>query len=354
MLNKDLIILVDDIIFYILNNIYEPNVYMNCLRLCKYVYSYLMKTHEEKIKIFDLGIIGLYKRYPNLKWKTQNFQYGKSLKIKHILFYPELFSDTIQLAHNFFNREQIIKGETIYGTHEKYLNIKYNDYLSLDTINNIISDNLNCPLFHLFVQIDVFSNPNITFEDKILVPTSHINNYLNNKTILELAKIKKFTHAREHISKNPNVTLKIILDNMNFGWKWDHLSSNRAFTICEILSHSHLPWTNGVNFNPNLTVEEYFKYKDTSLFSNMYGAILSFPTMLIKEKDFVNYPQILNKYYTDYMSSNPSVTIEMLLSVGVSINYNTFSSNKNVTISQILANINEGWNWEYLSLTLTK
>ena len=144
---------------------------------------------------------------------------------------------------------------------------------------------------------------------------------------------------------------------MNFGWKWDELSANGAFTISEILSHSNLPWTFYVNFNPNLTVEEYFKYRDTALFDNNYGDndsyIRSFCTMIIKEEDFINYPQLVHHPHSKYLNLNSSVTIEMLHKVGVPINYYLLSQNDNLTMAHVLANINEKWNWRALSYHLT-
>lgn len=202
MSNKDDIILVNDVIFYILGKVDESNVYMNCLRLCKNVYSFLTKDYEEKIKSFDLGIMGLHRHNPNLKWETDRFVFNKSIKYKHILLYPEIFPNEIQRKYRWITKEQIVKGETLFGTHKKYLNINHKDYLSLSTINNIILDNLNISLYNIFVLIRVFSNPKITFEDKILVPTLHIDNRLNNKTILELAKIKRiYTFKNDDIKK---------------------------------------------------------------------------------------------------------------------------------------------------------
>ena len=46
----------------------------------------------------------------------------------------------------------------------------------------------------------------------------------------------------DYISRNPNITMKDILEHHEFPWDWDYISRNPNITLKDILEHPDKPW----------------------------------------------------------------------------------------------------------------
>lgn len=340
------IILNEDVMFLIFKKIKTPTTYMNCLYVCSKVYHMLMKTHEDMIESFNFGIIGLYSRYPNLPWVTTSFQCNRSLTLRNFEQYPEMFKYNLYKINYFKNG---LTGKI----YDKYLNIEYKQHQPLSVINEIIKDNLNVPLIILFRHIEFIDNDNITFEDRISIPENHVDNLLNNMTILELAKQPDFIHIRFCVSSNKNVTMKIVLENLNFPWDYDTLTVSSGITIDDIINHPEFEWEEeDILLNTNITVKDFFKYRYILPNTDEIYDIF-FSTAKLQMSDFIAYPEILSLCPFEYFCKNSSLTLENLRSLG-KINYKYLSRNKSVTMRDVLDNINEQWDWDFLSRNLCK
>ena len=344
MSNNITIILNEDVMFLIFKEIKTPTTYMNCLYVCSKVYHMLMKTHEDMIESFNLGIIGLYKRYPNLPWIKDSFQCNRSLTLRNFEQHPEMFKYDLYKINYFKNK---LTGKI----DDKYLNIQYKQHQPLSVINELIKDNLNVPLITLFRHIEFIDNDNITFEDRISVPDDHVDHQFNNMTILDLAKQPDFIHLQFSVSSNKNITMKIVLENPDFLFDYHTLTVNSGITIDDIINHPEFEWAEDILLNNNATIKDFFKYRHIFPIEGFYGEF--FRNIHLQMSDFINYPEILSLCPFENFCRNYSLTVENLKSLG-KINYKHLSRNTRVTMKDVLNNINEEWNWDFLSRNLCK
>lgn len=330
----------DDVIMCILNNVTDPTIYMNCLYICKRLYDYLMKKHEHKIESFNMGIFGLFRRKPNLPWHKLQFRYNNSIRLKDLNY--EEFHNRCSLSLFKDANDKI---------YDKYRNVKFFTYLSLWHIREIIKDKeiTTIPSLLTFMEdVATCCNPNVTFEDKFL-----------GMTILELSKIKRITSClKTSVSLNPNITIKIVLDNVDFEWNWPSLSTNRGIKLEDMLNNLQLPWKlDNIYLNPSITVADYFKHNN--LFNpRLVDQYKLFSRIRVDMKDFELYPTLFDLLYSNFNSfvCNNSLTLEMFDSMPFPRNYRRYSLNKNLTLSYVINNMNSGqdWNWCYLSNELYK
>jgi hypothetical protein len=105
----------------------------------------------------------------------------------------------------------------------------------------------------------VLENPNVTFDDAI-------NNPIFTSRFSKDEIINK-------MSRNPNITMKIILDNIDGNWNWHALGENVGITMQDILKHPDLPWVPAsVACNPNLTIDAHVKMKQLHNYCAFYCA----------------------------------------------------------------------------------
>ena len=301
----------------------------------------LTLLNEDKIASFDLGIISLYNRYPDLPWNRKMFSDNPSVRIKDIISHPEIFN-TSPMEH-YVTLFSIIN--------DKYGYLKYKDDFPLHVVEEIISNNPTFPLSKLFVLIRVFNNHYITFTTRITIPHYHVDFRLNDMTILELESLDEFSDIGTCVSSNQNVTMQIVLANPNFKWCWHSLSYNKGITMKDIMSHPQFDWDYelAITFR---TVKEYFKYRHLS----DLDASHTFNYIKVSMEDFTLYPELLQLITSDlpYCCTNSSLAPDILNHFGLPIDYNYFSLNSNVTMDYILKNIDKNWNWNFLSSKLVK
>ena len=71
----------------------------------------------------------------------------------------------------------------------------------------------------------------------------------------------------EKLSKNPNMTIRIVMKNLDKPFNWKELTRNSGIKICDIESTPALKWDKESIFeNPNMTREQLLKHsKDDEL-----------------------------------------------------------------------------------------
>ena len=333
--SNDIVLLNEDSIHVILTQINNPITYMNSLYLCTNIYSFLMKTYEDKIVSFNFGIMGLSKRYPELPWDKDMFISNRSIKMKDIINNGELFK-----GYTYTSPE----------VNDNYKSMKYWNDLTLDMIEEIVDINPHIPISVLFRDLKVYHNPNINFTTRITIPPHHVDFRWNNMKILELEALDKYNDG--YVSCNKNVTMEIILNNPNFQWDWTMLSCNEGITIEDITSHPQFGWDYELSLRFK-TIKEYFKYRH--LFRNVNSGYI-FQYIKISIEDFTLYPELLQLISSNLSlcSKNNYLAPHILNHFGLPIDYYYFSSNTNVTMDYVLKNINENWNWRELSRLLYK
>ena len=336
--NNDIIVLNEDVICVILIHINDTKTYMHCLSLCTTMYSFLMKTHEDKIVSFNLGIIGLYKRYPDLQWNKSMFSSNPSVRIKDIISYPEIFKSGYYAT--FFS-----------SINDKYGYLKYKDDFPLHVVEEIISNNPEFHLVTLFTFIRFFNNRYIDFSTKITIPHSHVDFRFNGMTIMELGSLEEFNDINL-VSGNPNVTMKIVFDNPNFKWCWNLLSCNKSITVEDVILHPQFDWDYQIVIMRG-TIKEYFKYRH--LFNLNVKHI--FNQIKVNIEDFTLYPdllQLVTSFDLSRCCMNNYLAPDILNHFKLPIDYYYLSLNKNITMDCVLKNMDKNWNWSCLSATLFK
>lgn len=157
---------------------------------------------------------------------------------------------------------------------------------------------------------------------------------------------KKWTVQQEyftyHFRNKPEfnfINMRLILNNLNFKWSWDEISSHPNIHMEDIDKNINLPWDwKAMGKNPNITIEFILKYKN-------------------KDWNWVNIT--LNPEMTgDIIAKHPDLPWNMLCiyaTTDMPINYiknnpschwdwNAISSN--ATESEIIYNPDLPWKWD--------
>jgi hypothetical protein len=171
------------------------------------------------------------------------------------------------------------------------------------------------------------SNPHITFQDIINNPQLAWNSY--------------------HVSRNPNITIDIVLSNLNYDWNWDMLSGNESISFRDILDNPQLPWNMKYIYSkPDLTIEYVKKNISLASTSKLDFYLLS-KNPGITFHDILSNPQI--KWNWQGVALNPNVTFDDMLTHRNKFLDSWFSDSPNITMENVLANPDIQWNWQYLS-----
>lgn len=159
----------------------------------------------------------LLKHLDDLKNNANECAASKHITLEEIEKHPELF-----------NRNQYISR---------------NPNLTLEYVfDHVVIDRL---WQHDWDWVSIGRNINITFQDVL------------RNSIKHPALLRNWSFMAG-LSSNPNITLDIVLDNLNYCWNYSNMSSNSSFTmqdiellytIEKIEDLSHLSW------NPNITTE---------------------------------------------------------------------------------------------------
>ena len=362
-----------DVLNIILTKIIHPNTYMNCLYVCSSFYSFLMRHHEDKIKSFNLGIVGLCRRYPLLPWNNGGLNYNKSVSLRDVLNYPNIFK--MILKNNTLITRLIEQGVINNDSDKELLNTKINEHLPLNFITYIVDNSLFSFKSHYHnMWIHVVSNKNVKFDTMFNVKCYGMD-IPTKMTISDIVIIIGHDGFYDCMSDNENININYLLNNQSLNWDWYNLSRNKGISINDIMRNPLLPWDwYQVLYHPKITMKDIIKYYDVFDWNNE-EELPTFPNITFEEvmthneqlqwdNEFICRSVVITKNdlikYNTYtwntsISNNFSVTEEMIdygREIGIEWDYANLSTNNNITIKYVLNNIEEKWNWFHLSKTL--
>jgi hypothetical protein len=169
--------------------------------------------------------------------------------------------------------------------------------------------------------------------------------YISQNPSLRLEDIPKHDIKwwRKLLSKNPNITIKFIVDHpdnsnhvyISGHWRWSDISANPGIKIKDIYDYPDLPWDwYYVSMNPNLTFEDILKLKD------------GFKT----SKGILTFGYISTLLYWTWISLRIPLTIQQLKnSRDLPWDYSYLSRNMSFTLSDMLLNFDIPWNFKKIS-----
>lgn len=208
---------------------------------------------------------------PNLMWNWQFAQMNPNIAPEYIVDHPEIFGthyDMLALNIN-LTADFVLNHEEIDW-----------DWLVLSSRPNIVDKEFldNHPeLFEFHSAIS--ANSNFTPED-IVSTYNHFNHI--------------------HLSYNPNITIKFVLDHPEIVWDWMQLSANPGIFPKDIINHRELPWVlSEFTMNPNLTFDNININSGVPWNQNL---VYANPNLAIENIKFNN-----SNFYT--ISGNPMIRI---------------------------------------------
>lgn len=187
------------------------------------------------------------------------------------------------------------------------------------------------------------------------------------------------------LSSNPSITFDFVINHPELPWELKYVSKNKSITETDIRTNMNFAWdSEGLSMNPNLSLsffEEYMIKPDVVHHVDwQYLSANSSITMI----DVINNPQynwddlylsmntnlnsnfILNegnerKWFIPSVCSNPGITsrdifkctLKPLLQDKGGWNYRNLSSNPNLPIQFVKANITKDWNYYAISTNVS-
>lgn len=160
----------------------------------------------------------------------------------------------------------------------------------------------------------------------------------------------------EELSRNPNITLKYVMENKNKPWNWRELVKNSGITINDLLSYPEQPWfMDSMLDNPNLTMAYVLDRFELSFGSPTNKIPLLFKHMTkisrnpgIKLEDVIKNPKLIWNY--EALSENPNITLDFVLqNLNKSWNWQNLSKNPSITLKDISSHLELLWDYNYLS-----
>ena len=277
-------------------------------------------THKNGFNLSHLGI-----------------KYNTKIKIEHMLQYERTPGDWYNFSSNPNFQFQYVLD---------YPNLL--DYWDWDAI----SEHQNVTLDMIVEHIDfpwkwkiISENKNIYFE--------HIQHYPNlpwdwkklskhpNILIEDILKTEDdFPWDWDGVSMNPNLKLKHVLAIPQYPWCWISLVKHPNITFKDILKNDHLPWGSkgnfavrfGINFNPNLTLEDIKKN----------------PLIEYRKQDC----KISYIYWQQYtMVYNKNFNINWILHFPKILQLNSLETSKNIGITWDDVQKHKHFNWNYVGLS---
>jgi hypothetical protein len=143
-----------------------------------------------------------------------------------------------------------------------------------------------------------------------------------------------------NISSNKNLTLELLLNNLDLNWNWDKISARDFVTFDVVKKYSDLKW----NFNVLLSNKNF-----------TWAIINSNEFRSLFEKYFIKKLQLNNKegnilaYSGYYMDIEKSAIIENCITEDINLNMFYISQNPSITLDIIENHIGLNWDWYELS-----
>lgn len=167
----------------------------------------------------------------------------------------------------------------------------------------------------------------------------------------------------DYLSENPNITGEFILKNLDKKWNWSRLTINPGILISIIDNNLNLPWVwSLITENPNITEEFVKKHYDKKLNFLKVFRWCSFSLFLNQMQYFNNLEEyiFLHRYSYEFLSYNPNImeaidflnsNNEVAIELNCEVHDNTIFMSKNNYIDSefILNNLNYRWDFRSLS-----
>jgi hypothetical protein len=153
--------------------------------------------------------------------------------------------------------------------------------------------------------------------------------------------------SKEHlfwIELNPNLTMEYInKNNYNRNWDWDLISKNSNITMDMIVSNMDKPWVwESVSDNPNITIEFILSHMDKKL----CWSSISYNSN-ITPNDVQNYPRLPWDWY--WLSKNPNITLNFIeFYIDKPWDWSYLSSNSIITMEFVEKYIDKPWDLSLL------
>jgi hypothetical protein len=203
-------------------------------------------------------------------------------------------------------------------------------------------------------------NPNVTMEDIISCPERGWNWYCvgsNPNLTASMMEAWQFKPGGgppldhdlwDGFSRNPNVTMDMVLRNRDKYWDWVHFSRNPNVTMHDISSHPHERWDwRSICDNPNLTIDIVEQHYHAQQYIWDWNAISRHAN--ISPADVARHPDW--PWSWTLVSCKPTMTMQNILDCPESkLDWAWISRHANITIKDVLAHRNLPWNWYNLSI----
>ena len=157
------------------------------------------------------------------------------------------------------------------------------------------------------------------------------------------------------LSLRKDVTISLVLSNPS-RFSFYHLSSNPAIKVNDILLHPELGWVmREVMLNPTLTPEivssnPQIFWDWTRIASNTNFEIEKIPSPPESVALSKKIPkEMFHRFRADYLSLNPNLEWEDILSSNIEWNWNSLSTRRDITEKLIERNPDKKWNGVHLS-----
>ena len=172
-------------------------------------------------------------------------------------------------------------------------------------------------------------------------------------------KFQTIWHWTE-ISRNKNIQMKDIENNLDLDWDWNSIAENKNLTIEFVKKYANrLNWAY-VSSNKNMTLDIIRSNPDLpwdysgNIIISIPNSISSNPNLTI---NFITARVASLKENSDkdwnwaFISANSNITMnDIEQNPNYVWNYNYISKNKNLTEDFIMKNLDEDWDWDFISI----
>ncbi len=167
------------------------------------------------------------------------------------------------------------------------------------------------------------------------------------------------------VSCNPNITIEIIKANPDRNWDWADVSVHPNTTIQVLLENVGLPWNwyRATIYNPNITWKHIRRHRNLHLHALLWNPNidweeikrrphLTIPSISTSDSKHITWDMIADReerswtWNWDYISSNPCVTFDIIMSnPDRAWNWTFIGRNPNISLKHVEDHPDKGWNW---------
>lgn len=294
----------------------NPNITLNdVLSMPNFPWDWRALSHNPNITMKDVL------DHPELPWDRQQLQQNSNISVTDIYkWWPQSEINWKKLSYN-----TTVTINDILQHREKKWNWKI---LSRHVNMNDILDNLDLPWdffevpsHHTITMKMMLKYPNIKWGGSLMANPGITVEDMN--FIISKCFVSYWSPWYAFLKHNPNITVDEFLNNPNITKDWGAFSANKNLKISEIKKYPNESWHWGnLSYNPNITIDDILHFKDKP-----WHQVLLFKYANITLTD------ILHK---------PGFITDSTACIGL-------SQNRNLTVRDVITNIDLPWNYPMLS-----